>query len=170
MDLKIVDDDGKDLPFDGASFGKLKARGHWVCGSYFRLDSSAAHDEPGWFDTGDVATIDGDGTMQIVDRSKDLIKSGGEWISSIELENIAVAHPAVKEAAAIGRRDAKWGERPVVIAVLRPGMIVSADELRGFYRGKLSKWCEPDEVIIAESLPHNATGKLLKSELRKRFG
>ncbi len=170
VDLKIVDDDGKELPFDGASFGKLKVRGHWVCGSYFRLDGATAHEEAGWFDTGDIATMDGDGFMQIVDRSKDLIKSGGEWISSIELENIAVSHPAVQEAAAIGRCDARWGERPVVIAVLRPGMSVTAEELRSFYRGKVSKWCEPDEVVIAENLPHTATGKLLKSELRKLFG
>jgi len=170
VDLKIVDDDGKALPFDGASFGKLKVRGHWVCGGYFRLDGQTSHEEPDWFDTGDVATIDADGFIQIVDRSKDLIKSGGEWISSIELENIAVAHPAVKEAAAIGRCDARWGERPVVIVVVRPGMTLTPDELRCFYRGKVSKWCEPDEVIIADSLPHTATGKLLKSELRKLFG
>jgi fatty-acyl-CoA synthase len=169
VELKIVDATGKELPSDGSSFGSLKVRGHWVCASYFRHEPVAAHEEPGWFDTGDVATIDGDSFMKIVDRTKDVIKSGGEWISSIELENVAVAHPAVREAAAIGRPDEKWGERPVVIVVLKPGASATADEIRSFYRGKVGKWCEPDAVLIVESLPHTATGKLLKTELRRLY-
>jgi fatty-acyl-CoA synthase len=116
-----------------------------------------------------VATIDADGFMKIVDRTKDVIKSGGEWISSIDLENVAVAHPAVREAAAIGRPDEKWGERPIIVVVLKPGATASAEEIRAFYRGKVGKWCEPDTVLIAESLPHTATGKLLKTELRRIY-
>ncbi len=170
VDAKIVDPSGKELPFDGNTFGSLKVRGYWVCESYFRQDPVAAHSEPGWFDTGDVATIDHDGFVKIVDRTKDVIKSGGEWISSIDLENIAVAHPAVREAAAIARADEKWGERPVIIAVLKPGSTATGEEIRTFYRGKVSKWCEPDAVIIVESLPHTATGKLLKTELRRLYG
>jgi len=169
VDIKIADAAGKELPFDGTSFGSLKVRGYWVCGSYFRQDPVAAHDEPGWFDTGDVATIDADGFVKIVDRTKDVIKSGGEWISSIDLENIAVAHPAVREAAAIARPDEKWGERPVIVAVLKPGATATAEEIRAFFRGKVGKWCEPDEVIIVENLPHTATGKLLKTELRRLY-
>jgi fatty-acyl-CoA synthase len=170
VDIKVVGADGGERDFDGAGAGALKVRGHWVCDGYFRQDAVDAHAEAGWFDTGDVATIDADGFLQIVDRTKDVIKSGGEWISSIELENIAIAHPAVQEAAAIGRVDARWGERPVVIAVVKPGMAATSEELRHFYRGKVGKWCEPDEVIIADSLPHTATGKLLKTELRRMYG
>jgi acyl-CoA synthetase (AMP-forming)/AMP-acid ligase II len=169
VQLKITGADGQELPADGSSFGTLKARGHWVCASYFRQEPVSAHEEPGWFDTGDVATFDADGYMKIVDRTKDVIKSGGEWISSIELENIAVAHPAVREAAAIGRPDAKWGERPVIVAVLKPGAQLGAEELRAYYQGKVAKWCEPDAVLIVESLPHTATGKLLKTELRRLY-
>jgi len=170
IEIKIVDADGKELPSDGTSFGRLKTRGYWVCGSYFRQEPVAAHEEPGWFDTGDVATIDRDGYMKIVDRTKDVIKSGGEWISSIDLENVAVAHPAVREAAAIGRPDPKWGERPVIIVVLKPGASATPEEIRAFYRGKVGKWAEPDSVLIVESLPHTATGKLLKTELRRLYG
>lgn len=170
VDIKIVDPASKELPFDGTSFGSLKVRGYWVCNSYFRQDPVAAHEEPGWFDTGDVATIDAEGFIKIVDRTKDVIKSGGEWISSIDLENIAVAHPAVREAAAIGRADEKWGERPVIVAVLKPGAAATPEEIRAFYRGKVSKWSEPDAVIVVESLPHTATGKLLKTELRRLYG
>jgi fatty-acyl-CoA synthase len=167
--IKIVDAAGEELPSDGTSFGTLKARGYWVCNGYFRQEPVAAHAESGWFDTGDVATIDADGFMKIVDRTKDVIKSGGEWISSIDLENVAVAHPAVREAAAIGRPDEKWGERPIIVVVLKPGATASAEEIRAFYRGKVGKWCEPDTVLIAESLPHTATGKLLKTELRRIY-
>jgi len=170
IDIKIVDPQGKELPFDGTSFGSLKVRGYWICDSYFRQEPVAAHAEAGWFDTGDVATIDPEGFVKIVDRTKDVIKSGGEWISSIDLENIAVAHPAVREAAAIARADEKWGERPVIVAVLKPGAVATAEEIRAFYRGKVGKWCEPDAVIIVDSLPHTATGKLLKTELRRLYG
>jgi len=170
VDIKIVDAAGEDLPFDAVSFGSLKVHGYWICSGYFRQDPVPAHEEPGWFDTGDVATIDAEGFVKIVDRTKDVIKSGGEWISSIDLENVAIAHPAVREAAAIGRPDEKWGERPVIVAVLKPGASATAEEIRAFYRGKVGKWCEPDAVIIVESLPHTATGKLLKTELRRLYG
>jgi fatty-acyl-CoA synthase len=170
VEIKIVDAAGKELPADGTSFGTLKTRGYWVCNSYFRQEPVAAHAEPGWFDTGDVATIDADGFMKIVDRTKDVIKSGGEWISSIDLENVAIAHPAVREAAAIGRLDEKWGERPVIVVVLKPGATATAEEIRAFYRGKVGKWCEPDSILIVENLPHTATGKLLKTELRRMYG
>jgi fatty-acyl-CoA synthase len=170
IDIKIVDAAGAELPFDGVGFGNLKVRGHWVCDGYFRQDESAAHAEPGWFETGDVAAIDPHGYVKIVDRTKDVIKSGGEWISSIDLENVALAHPAVQEAAAIGRSDEQWGERPVLVVVLKPGASASAEEIRAFYRGRVVKWCEPDAVFLAESLPHTATGKLLKTELRRLYG
>jgi fatty-acyl-CoA synthase len=123
----------------------------------------------GWFPTGDVATIDADGYMHITDRSKDVIKSGGEWISSIELENIAVAHPGIAEAAVIGVRHPKWDERPIVVAVKRQGAAVTREELLGFYEGKVAKWMIPDDVVFVADLPHTATGKLLKLELRNKF-
>jgi fatty-acyl-CoA synthase len=169
VDIKIVDAAGQELPFDGTVFGSLKVRGHWVCDGYFRQQDGAAHAEAGWFDTGDVATIDPQGFVKIVDRTKDVIKSGGEWISSIDLENVALAHPAVQEAAAIGRPDEKWGERPLVVVVLKPGAVATAEEIRAFYRGRVGKWCEPDAVILAQSLPHTATGKLLKTQLRRLY-
>ncbi len=169
IDIKIVDAHGAELPFDGSTFGSLKVRGFWVCDAYFRQDAVAAHAEPGWFDTGDVATIDADGFVKIVDRTKDVIKSGGEWISSIDLENVALAHPAVAEAAAIARPDEQWGERPLVIVVLRPGASATGEQIRDFYRGKVGKWCEPDAVLVADSLPHTATGKLLKTQLRRLY-
>lgn len=169
VDLAIVGPDGAELPFDGTSFGPLRIRGHWVCDGYYRMETSPSHGDSGWFDTGDVATIDPYGYMQIVDRVKDVIKSGGEWISSIELENVAIAHPAVFEAAAIARPDPKWGERPLVIVVLRPGHKATEEDIREFYRGRVAKWCEPDKVIIAEELPHTATGKILKQALRRLY-
>jgi acyl-CoA synthetase (AMP-forming)/AMP-acid ligase II len=167
IDLKIVDPDGAELPWNGTEFGNLKVRGHWVCGSYFGLGPVAAHDEPGWFETGDVATIDGDGFMRIVDRTKDVIKSGGEWISSIEIENVAMGHPAIREAAAIARPDEKWGERPVLAVVLKEKGGASAAEIRRFYEGRVAKWCVPDAVVILDELPHTATGKILKAKLRQ---
>ena len=170
IDLKLSGEEGEERAFDGASFGHLKVRGHWVCESYFREDSSSAHAESGWFATGDIATIDADGYMQIVDRSKDMIKSGGEWISSIDLENVAVAHPAVAEAAAIARKHDKWGERPIVIVTLKPGMTADPEELRAFFKGRVGKSFEPDEVIVTDTLPHTATGKLLKLDLRRLYG
>jgi len=169
IDLKIVDADNRPLPHDGVSSGALKVRGAWVCDGYFRHEGSAAHAEPGWFDTGDIASIDPLGYVQIVDRAKDVIKTGGEWISSIDLENVALSHPAVREAAAIGRPHHKWGERPVVIVVLKPEVEAAPEEIRAFYEGKVGKCFEPDEVIITDALPHNATGKVMKAELRLRY-
>jgi fatty-acyl-CoA synthase len=168
VDMKIVDGDGKDLPWDGKAFGDLLVRGPWICKGYFKGEGG----DPlrgGWFPTGDVATIDADGFMQITDRSKDVIKSGGEWISSIDLENIAVAHPAIAEAAVIGVRHPKWDERPLVIAVKKPGAEVTREEMLKFYEGKIAKWWMPDDVVFVDQLPHTATGKLLKTKLRTEF-
>ena len=173
VDMKIVDAEGKELPWDGQAFGDLLVRGPWICKSYFKGEGGdPLHaDERGrnWFPTGDVATIDADGYMQITDRSKDVIKSGGEWISSIDLENIAVAHPAVAEAAVIGIVHPKWDERPLVIVVKKPGASVTREELLKFYEGKIAKWWLPDDVVFVEQLPHTATGKLLKTKLRQDF-
>jgi acyl-CoA synthetase (AMP-forming)/AMP-acid ligase II len=168
IDLKITDTEGKELPRDGKAFGDLMIRGHWVTTGYYKDDGGNALRDS-WFPTGDVATFDGDGYIQITDRSKDVIKSGGEWISSIELENIAVGHPAVAEAAVIGARHPKWDERPLLIVVKKPGMNVSREELLKFYDGKIAKWWLPDDVIFVETLPHTATGKLLKIKLREDF-
>jgi len=167
VQMKIVDGEGKELPRDGKAFGDLFVRGPTILSRYFKEDGDPLRD--GWFPTGDVATIDPDGYMQITDRSKDVIKSGGEWISSIELENIAVAHPAVAEAAVIGVRHPKWDERPLVVAVKKPGASLTRDELLGFYRGKVAKWWTPDDVVFVDQLPHTATGKLLKTKLRQDF-
>ncbi len=166
VDMKIVDADGVALPWDGQAFGDLMVRGPWVCKRYFKDEGGdPLHD--GWFATGDVATIDADGYMQITDRSKDVIKSGGEWISSIDLENIAVAHPGIAEAAVIGIAHPKWDERPLVVAVKKPGATVTREELLKFYEGKIAKWWTPDDVVFVEQLPHTATGKLLKTRLRQ---
>ena len=169
IDMKIVGDDGHALPHDGAAFGDLLVRGPWVVRDYFRAATPGELTADGWFRTGDVATIDPDGYMHITDRSKDVIKSGGEWISSIDLANLAVAHPAVAEAAVIGVPSARWSERPLLIVVRRPGMELSAEEMLNFFRGRVAKFCEPDAVEFVESLPHTATGKLLKTQLRKDF-
>ena len=169
VDMKIVGDDGHELPRDGVAFGDLLVRGPWVVRDYFRAATPGELTADGWFRTGDVATIDPDGYMQITDRSKDVIKSGGEWISSIDLENLAVAHPAVAEAAVIGVPSARWSERPLLIVVRRPGMELSAEEMLNFFRGRVAKFCEPDAVEFVTSLPHTATGKLLKTQLRKDF-
>ena len=170
-DMKIVDGEGRELPRDGKAFGDLLVRGPWVLQEYFKDEGGSPlrvdDNGDGWFHTGDVATIDADGFMQITDRSKDVIKSGGEWISSIDLENIAVAHPAVAEAAVIGVHHPKWDERPLVVAVLKPGASVTREELLGFYAGKVAKWWIPDDVTFIEQLPHTATGKLLKTKLRQ---
>ncbi len=168
VDFKIVDADGRELPWDGSTFGDLLVQGPWIASAYFNLPGSPLAD--GWFPTGDVATVDPDGYIKITDRSKDVIKSGGEWISSIDLENIAIAHPAVAEAAVIGVRHEKWDERPLLIVQTRPGAQVTRDELLGFYAGKVAKWWVPDDVVFVEALPHTATGKLLKTELRRTFG
>ena len=166
VDMKIVDAEGVALPWDGQAFGDLMVRGPWVCKRYFKDEGGDPLHE-GWFATGDVATIDADGYMQITDRSKDVIKSGGEWISSIDLENIAVAHPGIAEAAVIGIAHPKWDERPLVVAVKKPGATVTREELLKFYEGKIAKWWTPDDVVFVEQLPHTATGKLLKTRLRQ---
>ncbi|MEP7157566.1 MAG: 3-(methylthio)propionyl-CoA ligase [Betaproteobacteria bacterium] len=167
VELKIVDGDGNALPHDGVAFGDLLVRGPWIVEHYFKEDKTALLD--GWFPTGDVANIDADGFMQITDRSKDVIKSGGEWISSIDLENIAVAHPAVMEAAVIGVAHPKWDERPLLIVVKKKDADVSSEELLRFFDGKIAKWWMPDDVVFVDQLPHTATGKLLKTKLREEF-
>jgi len=167
VDMRIVDAEGKVLPWDGKTSGDLEVRGHWVISSYFKVDRSPLHD--GWFPTGDVATIDADGYMQITDRSKDVIKSGGEWISSIDLENVAMGHPAVHEAAAIAAFHPKWDERPLLVVVKKPGVEVTREEILAFYDGKIPKWQLPDDVVFTDEIPHTATGKIYKLKLREQF-
>jgi acyl-CoA synthetase (AMP-forming)/AMP-acid ligase II len=167
VEMKIVGDDGAELPRDGKAFGALKVRGPWICSSYFELPGSEAHDDEGWFDTGDVATIDEHGFMQITDRTKDVIKSGGEWISSIELENVAVGHPAVAEAAVIGIEHPKWLERPLLVIVSKQDVAITEAELLDWYADKVAKWWIPDAVEFIDELPHTATGKLNKLKLRE---
>ena len=173
VDYRIVDQNGKELPWDGKAFGDLQVRGPWVIKSYFKGDGGDPlhFDEHrvGWFPTGDVCTIDPEGYIQITDRSKDVIKSGGEWISSIDLENIAIEHPAIAEAAVIGVRHPKWDERPILVAVKKAGQEVSKDELLRFYEGRIAKWWMPDDVVFVPELPHTATGKLSKLTLRQQF-
>ncbi len=169
VELRIADDEGRPLPHDGKAYGHLLVRGPWVTKGYFRGDGGDVLDAEGFFDTGDVATIDPDGYMQITDRAKDVIKSGGEWISSIDLENAAIAHPAVAEAAVIGVAHPKWQERPLLVVVKKQGKDVSRDELLGFLAGKVAKWCVPDDVVFVDELPHTATGKLQKMKLREAF-
>ncbi|HEX2011653.1 MAG TPA: 3-(methylthio)propionyl-CoA ligase [Roseateles sp.] len=172
IDMAVIDDEGRSLPWDGKSSGNLVVRGHWVIGSYFRQEASPLVEvdgQPGWFPTGDVATIDADGFMQITDRSKDVIKSGGEWISSIELENIAMAHPAVHEAAVIAALHPKWDERPLLVVVKKPDAALTRDEMLAFYEGKIAKWQIPDDVAFVAEIPHTATGKVQKLRLREQF-
>ncbi|WP_093381333.1 3-(methylthio)propionyl-CoA ligase [Variovorax sp. OV329] len=168
VDMKIVDAEGKELPHDGAAAGELMVCGPWIIGSYFKGDGGNPLVD-GWFPTGDVATIDAEGFMQITDRSKDVIKSGGEWIGSIDLENIAMAHPAVAMAACIAARHAKWGERPLLVVALKPGKSATRSELLGFYEGRIAKWWTPDDVVFVDSIPLGATGKMLKNRLRDLF-
>ncbi len=169
IELKIVDENGKDLPCDDVAQGDLLVRGPWVLSGYFKPERD---DElrDGWFDTGDVARIDADGYMTICDRSKDIIKSGGEWISSVELENIAVAHPDLLEAAVIGAAHPKWDERPVLVAVKAEGCDPKPDDLIAFFDGKIASWQKPDAIVFTDALPRNATGKVLKRNLRDEFG
>lgn len=168
MEFRVAGSGGDEVAHDGRSFGSMLVRGPWVAQAYFNTPTSAAHaDYPGWFDTGDVVTMDQEGFIQIVDRTKDVVKSGGEWISSIDLENIAQAHPAIQEAAIVARPDARWGERPVLVAVLKPGATFSRADMRAHYEGKISKWCMPDDVVIVTELPHTATGKLSKKAIRE---
>ena len=168
--MKIVDDADNALPEDGVAFGTLKVRGPWVCSAYFGESGSEAHDDQGWFSTGDVSTIDAERFMTVTDRSKDVIKSGGEWISSIELENIAVGHEAVAEAASIGVAHPKWDERPLLLVVRKDGAELSREDMLAFFKGKVADWWIPDDVAFVDELPHTATGKLLKTKLRQDFG
>ncbi len=168
VEMKIVDDDGQELPRDGVAFGRLLVRGPWIVGSYFKGDGASAF-EDGWFDTGDVATLDPLGYMQIVDRAKDVIKSGGEWVSSIDLENVAVGAPGVAEACVIGVHHPKWDERPLLLVVPKEGATVTKDSVLGYLDGRIAKWWTPDDVLIVPGLPHTATGKLLKVALREQY-
>lgn len=168
VSMKIVDENDQELPWDGIAFGTLKVRGPWVVERYFKHDQTAL-DENGWFDTGDVATINSDGNMVITDRTKDVIKSGGEWISSIDLENCAVGHPDVVEAGVIGIVHPKWDERPLLVVVRVPGSSVSGQQVLDFMSGKIAKWWMPDEVAFVDELPHTATGKIHKVGLREQF-
>jgi acyl-CoA synthetase (AMP-forming)/AMP-acid ligase II len=169
VELKITDDEGRRLPHDGVAYGHLMIRGLWIANGYLRGDGGNVLDSEGFFDTGDVATIDADGYMQITDRSKDVIKSGGEWISSIDLENAAVGHPAVAEAAVIGVAHEKWQERPLLVVVRKPGQAVTREDLIRFLEDKVAKWWLPDDVVFVGELPHTATGKLQKMKLRETF-
>jgi fatty-acyl-CoA synthase len=168
VDTRIVGEDGEELARDGKAFGDLQVRGPWIIRGYFKGEGGDPLRQ-GWFPTGDVVTIDPDGYIQITDRSKDVIKSGGEWISSIDLENIAVAHPAIQEAAVIGIKHPKWDERPIVVAVKKAGQEVSREELLKFYEGKIAKWWMPEDVVFVSELPHTATGKLSKLTLRQQM-
>ena len=170
VEIKITGDDGKELPWDGQAFGALKVRGPWVISNYYELGKpSEAHEADGWFDTGDVATIDAEGYVRITDRTKDVIKSGGEWISSIELENVAVGHPAVAEAAVIGAPHPKWQERPLLVVVKEGGVEATREELLGWFEGKVAKWWIPNDVVFVDEIPHTATGKISKLSLREQF-
>ena len=168
VEMKITDDAGNPMPWDGKTFGRLKVRGPAVAQRYFKDDAEIL-DADGFFDTGDVGTIDRYGYLNITDRSKDVIKSGGEWISSIELENLAVGHPKVAEAAVIGVRHPKWDERPLLVVVLKEGQSASKDELLGFLNGKIVNWWMPDDVVFVREIPHTATGKIQKTVLRDQF-
>jgi acyl-CoA synthetase (AMP-forming)/AMP-acid ligase II len=168
VDMKIVNDDGVELPWDGTTYGHLLVKGPWIISSYFKNEGGDVLQD-GWFPTGDVATIDADGYMQITDRSKDVIKSGGEWIGTIDLENIAMAHPAVLQAACIGIVHPKWDERPLLLAVKRPGQEVTREELLKFFEGKIAKFWMPDDVAFLDALPTGATGKIQKNKLREQF-
>src|ERR1700730_4488375 len=168
VEMKITDDTGKRLPWDGKTFGRLKVRGPAVARGYYGEEDSIL-DEEGFFDTGDVATIDRHGYMRITDRSKDVIKSGGEWISSIDIENLAIGHPKVAEAAVIGVRHPKWDERPLLVLVPKPGVLATREEIFAFMQGKIASWWMPDEIVFVDEIPHTATGKIQKTVLRERF-
>ncbi|WP_025899274.1 3-(methylthio)propionyl-CoA ligase [Sneathiella glossodoripedis] len=169
VELKIVDDENNELPHDGVAFGRLMVRGPWITSGYFKSEGGGIIDEDGWFDTGDVATLDADGYMQITDRSKDVIKSGGEWISSIDVENEAVGCPGIVEAAVIAVPHPKWDERPLVIAVKEEGHPVTKEDVIAHLENTLAKWQLPDDVVFVDELPHTATGKLLKTALREQY-
>ncbi len=170
VEMKIVDDENNELPWDGQSTGLLKVRGPFICSDYYNTGvPSDVHDGDGWFSTGDVGSIDAEGYLQLTDRSKDVIKSGGEWISSIDLENTAVGHPDVAEAAVIGVPHPKWSERPLLVVVRKEGSEVSREAILDWLRDKVAKWWLPDDVVFVDEIPHTATGKIRKTELRKRF-
>jgi len=168
VDMRIVDDGDEELPWDGKTFGNLQVKGPWVLDSYFGADRPALRD--GWFDTGDVAAIDADGYLMITDRSKDVIKSGGEWISSIQVENIAMSHPSVYLAACVAARHPKWDERPLLLVVLKPGASLRAEDLLAFFEGKVARYWVPDAVVFLDDMPLTATGKMQKRTLRDRYG
>jgi acyl-CoA synthetase (AMP-forming)/AMP-acid ligase II len=177
VDMKIVaqdDENGAELPWDGKQSGELLVRGPWIIGEYFKGEGgNPLVKDPqgsGWFPTGDVATIDADGYMHITDRSKDVIKSGGEWIGSIDLENIAMANPKVAMAACIAARHAKWDERPLLVVVKKPNTELTRDELLAFFEGRIAKWWTPDDVVFVDAIPLGATGKMLKNRLREQYG
>lgn len=170
VEMRIVNDEGKELPWDGVAYGALQVRGPWICSDYYKLEGeSESHTEDGWFDTGDVATIDELGYMAITDRTKDVIKSGGEWISSIDVENTAMGHPAVAEAAVIGVPHPKWTERPLLIIIKAEGAELTGEEILQWLDGKIAKWWIPDDVVFVDEIPHTATGKIKKIDLRKQF-
>ncbi|MCC6205698.1 MAG: fatty-acid--CoA ligase [Hyphomicrobiales bacterium] len=169
VEMRITDDNDVDRPWDGATFGRLKVRGPAVARAYYGGAGAEQFDADGWFDTGDVAHIDANGYMQITDRAKDVIKSGGEWISTIDLENIAVGHPDVAEAAVIGLPHPKWDERPLLVVVRKPEKTFGRDEMLAFMEGKVAKWWMPDDVVFVDEIPHTATGKIQKITLRERF-
>ena len=169
VEFAVTNASGEEVPHDGVAFGSLQVRGPWITARYHGEAAMRRPARAGWFDTGDVVTMDPDGYVQIVDRTKDVIKSGGEWISSIELENVALAHPAVREAAVVARPDKRWGERPLLIAVLQPGAALSRDAMIAHFTGKVAKWCIPDDLVVVDELPHTATGKLLKTRIRELY-
>jgi fatty-acyl-CoA synthase len=168
IEIKVVDPQGATLPRDGVSQGELMVRGQWILSRYFKGEASPLID--GWFPTGDIATIAADGVMQIRDRTKDVIKTGGEWISSIDLENAAVAHPAVAMAAVIGVKHPKWDERPLLFVVRKPGQALEKEEILSFLAERVAKWWVPDDVVFVDALPLGGTGKVQKAELRKQYG
>ncbi len=167
VDIKITDDEGKKLPHDGKCFGNLWVKGPWICSGYLNISDSKTHQDDGWFLTGDVATIDADGYMQITDRAKDVIKSGGEWISTIEIENIAVSHSKVLEAAVVGVLHKKWDERPLLLIVATEE--VAKEEIFAYLKDKIAKWWMPDDILFIDSLPHTATGKIKKVNLKEQY-
>lgn len=167
VDVEIVDEEGAELPWNGEAFGSLKVRGPNVCSEYYKLGKTDAHSEAGWFDTGDVATINQRGYVQITDRFKDMIKSGGDWIGTIEIENVAMVHPAIAQAAVIGVAHGKWGERLLLCVEIQNDAELSKDEMLGWFDDKFAKWCVPDDCLFLEALPMTATGKVSKKDLRE---
>jgi fatty-acyl-CoA synthase len=169
VEVRVVDESGHELPRDGSSVGEVQVRGAWVLSDYFRNTDAPAADTDGWFRTGDVGTMDADGFLSITDRAKDVVKSGGEWISSIELENLAVSHPAVREAAVIAARHPRWQERPLLIVQCKDGETVTVEQMQSFLGERVAKWWLPDDVVVVDELPHTATGKILKTRLRELY-